>query len=87
MTTSTTLYENCVVELISDDDVTMTAVVNNRQGITLEVIEGPFEARTASAGYVIHTANVGDVFVVPLEGCGCGGTSVTQLNPEDATSG
>lgn len=75
------------MELISDDDVTMRAIVNNRQGITLEVIEGSFEPRAASAGYVVHTANVGDVFIVPLEGCGCGGTTVTQLNPEEATSG
>jgi hypothetical protein len=78
------LFENAVVEVLADDDVTMTANVKDRRGVVLAVFSGPFEARAASAGYVIHTAD-GDVYVTPQSGCGCGGTSQTPLTPEEAS--
>lgn len=76
VSTPSTIYSNSYVELDSEDDVTLTASVRNRQGIVLETISGSFEMLNPTGGWLLHT-DAGDVSVEIQDGCGCGGTSVT----------
>lgn len=71
--TPTLEYGNAAVQLTSDDDVTMTVEVNNRQGLTLALFTGPWEKR--GEGWAVADP-AGEVLVIPQQGCGCGGTSV-----------
>jgi hypothetical protein len=68
------LYTNVTVELVSDDDVTMTATVSNRQGIVLVVLRGTwlFEA----GAWIIDLDTGGQAVLTVMGGCGCGGSSV-----------
>lgn len=72
-------FVNTFVELNSDDDVTLEAVVNNRQGMMIARFEGPgtFPTDEASSGrWSIADPAAGEIIVISQEGCGCGGTSV-----------
>lgn len=68
------LYTNVIVELVSDDDVTMTATVSNRQGIALVVLRGTW--RYEGAAWIIDLDTGGQAVLTVVGGCGCGGSSV-----------
>lgn len=72
--TPDTLYTNVVVYLESDDDVTMTATVSNRQGVILVVLVGTW--RYESGAWVIDLPSGGVATIMKQAGCGCGGSGV-----------
>lgn len=74
------LYTNVLVELVSDDDITMTATVSNRQGVVLTIIHGD-AWRYEQNAWLIDTSG-GQVVVTVMGGCGCGGSSVTAKSME-----
>lgn len=71
-------YVNTFVELISEDDVVLEAVVNNRQGTMIARFVGPgtFPTDDATSGRWLIAAPEGEITVIMQEGCGCGGTSI-----------
>lgn len=83
--TPTRLYSNVNVELVSDDDVTVTVTVANRQGVVLEVVHGTSWTRTGDE-WLIDTVD-GQVRVGAVGGCGCGASTVDSKLPADAAPG
>lgn len=81
VTTPTKVYGNAFVEISSVDDVEMQAIVRNRVGIDLEILTGPFEHFADGLGGWRITTPGGEAIVRVQQGCGCGGTSVTNLEP------
>jgi hypothetical protein len=76
-------YVNTFVELNSDDDVEIEALVNNRQGTLIARYAGPFTVPENGGSWTID-APEGEIVVIVQEGCGCGGTSVVPKQQQEA---
>jgi hypothetical protein len=79
------LHSNVTVEVISDDDVNMEATVRSKQGVILEILNGPW-TREGDA-FVIQTDAGQAVISVQVGGCGCGGSLSTPKAMDGAAPG